>query len=395
MSTLEVAIIGAGPYGLSAAAHLRKISGLDFQVFGEPMEFWQRQMPRGMFLRSGWEATHISDPDAAFRLEAYESTVSRKISKPVPIEDFVAYGQWFQRQTVPNLDQRRVSLVERNSKGFHIHLSTGEHIKASRVVVATGIAKFAWTPPAFCDAPQELVSHTSAHSDFSGFRGKEVIVVGGGQSALESAALLREAGASVRMLVREPGVHWLAWRHRIANLGFLGRLLYAPSDVGPAGLSQLVARPNAFRLLPRFLQTPLAKRCIRPAGAGWLKQRVEAVEGIQLSFGRSVGSVRPAGERVYLRLDDGSGVSADHVFLGTGYRVDVSQCPFLSDGLRAEIRQVNGYPVLQQGFESAASGLHFVGAPAAWSFGPLMRFVSGTHFVSGSLAQYLQRKKDH
>ncbi len=240
--------------------------------------------------------------------------MSRKISKPVPIEDFVSYGQWVQRQTVPHLDQRKVSLVDRNSKGFHVHLSTGELVKASRVIVATGIAKFAWTPPAFRDAPQELVSHTSAHSDFSGFRGKEVIVVGGGQSALESAALLREAGASVHMLVREPGVHWLAWRHRIANLGFLGRVLYAPSDVGPAGLSQLVARPNAFRLLPRFLQTPLAKRCIRPAGAGWLKRRVERVEAIQFSFGRPVSSVRPAAERVSLHLDDGNRVFARPLF---------------------------------------------------------------------------------
>lgn len=390
MATLEVAIIGAGPYGLSAAAYLRKIAGLDFQVYGQPMEFWQRQMPRGMFLRSGWEATHISDPDGALKLEAYQSAASLKISKPVPIEDFVSYGQWFQRQAAPHLDQQKVRMVERNSQGFHVHLSSGEHVKAARVVVATGIAKFAWTPPAFQNAPPELVSHTSAHADFSPFRGKQVIVVGGGQSALESAALLHEAGASVHVLVRESSVHWLAWRHRIASLGFLGRLLYAPSDVGPAGLSQLVARPNAFRRLPRFLQTPLATRCIRPAGAGWLKRRVD---GTQFSFGESANSVQPAGERVRLHLNDGSELIADHVFLGTGYRIDISKCPFLSDKLLSELKQVNGYPVLQPGFESSASGLHFVGAPAAWSFGPLMRFVSGTHFVSRSLARFISQKK--
>src|SRR5213079_230240 len=58
MSACDVAIVGAGPYGLSAAAHLRAANGLDVRVFGEPMSFWERHMPKGMLLRSPLEGSH-------------------------------------------------------------------------------------------------------------------------------------------------------------------------------------------------------------------------------------------------------------------------------------------------------------------------------------------------
>ena len=78
MASCDVAVIGAGPYGLSAAAHLRTVKGLEVRLFGEPMSFWDRHMPAGMLLRSPWEASHISDPDGAFTLDAYRSPRLRR-----------------------------------------------------------------------------------------------------------------------------------------------------------------------------------------------------------------------------------------------------------------------------------------------------------------------------
>src|SRR6266851_2590932 len=99
----HVAIIGAGPYGLATAAHLRA-ANVETRIFGEPMEFWQRQMPKGMFLRSSPSCSQIGDPHGNLTLERYHTESGDPCSKPLRLEDFVQYGHWFQRQTVPDLD---------------------------------------------------------------------------------------------------------------------------------------------------------------------------------------------------------------------------------------------------------------------------------------------------
>src|SRR5205809_161418 len=118
-SDTQVAIIGAGPYGLAAAAHLRA-AGLEVCIFGEPMVFWQRQMPKGMFLRSSWEASHISHPHQACTLDTFQAAQGISLVTPLPLEDFIAYGLWFQRQVAPDLDPRRVSRIERVPGGLRI-----------------------------------------------------------------------------------------------------------------------------------------------------------------------------------------------------------------------------------------------------------------------------------
>src|SRR5689334_18785227 len=190
----QVAIVGAGPYGLSAAAHLRAAK-IETRVFGEAMEFWSKQMPEGMLVRSIWEASHISDPRGALTLDAYVKEKGLKLPRPMPLSDFIQYGRWFQQQVVPDLDPRRVATIEpAPGGGFRVVLDDGEALRAQRVVVATGIAKFLRRPPLFDELPAELVSHTSDQRQLARFRGKSVAVIGGGQSALESAALLHEAG---------------------------------------------------------------------------------------------------------------------------------------------------------------------------------------------------------
>jgi hypothetical protein len=393
MTTCDVAIIGAGPYGLSAAAHLRTVKGLELRVFGVPMSFWNRNMPAGMFLRSAWTATNIADPAGWLTLEAYQAASREQFSTPVPLDQFVQYGLWYQQQAVPDVDQRAVAKVEPAPRGFRLYLEDGEALVSRRVIIAAGIGAFAYRPPQFFGLPPSVATHTSEHYDFRDFCGKSVLVVGGGQSALESGALLHEARADVEIVTRASRLHWLqGWLSHALHyrLGaFTKQLLYAPTDVGPAGISQLLARPEIVRRLPRALQDKLRRRATRPAGARWL---VERLKGVPIKLRRSVVSVDVAGEQVKVHLDDGSERTVDHVLLGTGYKMDISKYGFLAPELVRSLRRSNGFPVLKDGLESSVPRMHFLGAPGAWSFGPLMQFVSGTRYASRSLLRCITEK---
>jgi len=382
MPTCDVAIVGAGPYGLSAAAHLRAVKGLEVRVFGEPMSFWERHMPVGMRLRSPWAASHLADPNRSLTLEAYQSACGNHLSAPIPLSRFIEYGRWFQHRAVPETEARKVLRIEPGAAGFRVSLDSGEECTARRVVIAAGIVPFAWRAPEFDSVPTQYASHSCDQRDLRHFARRRVAVIGGGQSALESAALLHEAGAEVEVIARQPRIHWLDRSAKLHRLGLVSRLMYHPSDVGPAGVSQLVGRPNLFRRLPRRLQDLLGVRSIRAAGAAWLQSRLRDVP---ISTGRSVISAAPAGDRVTLKLQDGTERRVDHVLLATGYRVDIARYSFLSEDLLKSIRRIDGFPQLDAGFETSMAGLHFLGAPAAWSFGPLMRFVAGASFASRAL----------
>ncbi len=382
----DVAILGAGPYGLAAAAHLHAANGLDIRVFGRPMSFWEQQMPQGMCLRSPYVASNIADPGRELTLDAFENDRAEPLAQPVGLEHFVDYGCWFQQQSFPDLDRRKIAQVEANGS-FRLELEDGDCLSARRLVVAGGIMPFAWTPREFRRLPPELASHSSEHRDLSGFAGRRVIVIGGGQSALESAALLHEAGADVEVLVRAPRIYFLRRAHGVLHrLGPVTRLLFAPAEVGPAGVSRLVSAPSWYRRLPRLLQDRMSVRSLRPAGAAWLVPRLEQVE---IALGHTVtdASASRDGQSVELRLDDGSLRTCDHVLLATGYRVDISAYPFLPGALVSRIARAGGYPKLDRGFQSSVPGLHFLGAPSAWSYGPLMRFVAGTEFAAPVLAK--------
>ena len=202
MQETQVAVIGAGPHGLAATAHLRR-AGAEVRAFGEPLDFW-KAMPRGMLLRSNWTATSIAEHDGPLSLTSYCRATGTDLHLPVPLDAFVAYGLWVQGRAAPDVDRRRVTRVSRLGSGFALDLADGERIAARTVAVAGGIAPFTHRPEVGAHLPREQVSHTSDHRDLSRFAGQEVLVVGGGQSALESAALMHESGASVEVVVRAP-----------------------------------------------------------------------------------------------------------------------------------------------------------------------------------------------
>lgn len=379
----KITIIGAGPYGLAAASHLRA-AGFDVVSFGKTMEFWQDHMPQGMMLRSSWDASHISDPCGAYTLDTYQQSQGIHFKTPIPISNFIQYAEWFQKNISGDIDNRRVNTILPSTDGFRLVVEDGETIQAQRVIIAAGIAPFTFRPTQFSGLPASLVSHTVDHRDLSIFAGQRVIVVGSGQSAIESAALLSEIGAEVEVIAKANGIRWLkrsGWLHT-QTPDFIRRLLYPPSDVGPPGLNQIVSRPRLFQRLPAAMQSWIAYRSIRPAAASWLNDRLGQV---RLTFGRQIHSASPNETGMQVTLDTGENRQVDHILLATGYLIDIARYPFLPDEIICSLRRVEGYPILSYGMESSLPGLHFLGAPAAISYGPLMRFVSGTDYAAREL----------
>ncbi|HYM26436.1 MAG TPA: FAD-dependent oxidoreductase, partial [Vicinamibacterales bacterium] len=230
----DVAIIGTGPYGLSAAAHL-EAAGFRVRAFGEPMAFWANTMPEGMLLRSPRVASTIADPGRAFTLESYEASAGLAPAAPVPLSTFVAYGRWFQQHAASFSDPTAVRQVIGQRVGFQIMLADGRRLTTRRLVVAAGIGPFRSRPAVFDSLAPSSVSHCYEGRKIAEFTGKRVAVIGAGQSALESAALLHERGADVEIIARIAQLRWIGVHGWLHHLGPLSAMLYSSHDVGPIG----------------------------------------------------------------------------------------------------------------------------------------------------------------
>ncbi|MDX6311294.1 MAG: FAD-dependent urate hydroxylase [Streptomyces sp.] len=390
-----VAVIGAGPYGLSTAAHLRAL-GVPVRVFGSPMVSWAEQMPAGMLLKSTPAASNISAAVPGHTLYDFARAMGEQPLVTdwdiIPVDTFIRYGRWFQERLVPDLEQVRVVSVDRRGPGFDLKLDSGEQFQARAVVVATGLHGFAYVPEPLRslvpDGPSAVgpVSHSSHHPDLRRFAGREVVVVGAGQSALESAALLAEAGAQVQLLARGRGA-----------VGFGDapdrQPRYRPgSPFGRAwSLYAFSYHAHAFRYLPAPTRLYLVRRVLGPLGAWWLRERFEG--RVRVASGHALRGARvdSASGKVVLSTAAPGGraaeFAADHVLAATGYRVDLEALGFLAPSLRTALARTGGSPRLGPDLASSVPGLYFTGLPAAATFGPVLRFVCGTDWASPRLAK--------
>jgi FAD-dependent urate hydroxylase len=390
---LDAAIIGAGPYGLAAAAHLRA-AGVDYRHFGMPMRLWQAAMPKGMFLKSQGFASNISDPGGTHTLEAFCKATNRPYASyglPVPLDTFVGYGQWFQSELGLAVEEALVTDVTRRDDGFELSLGGTERVVARKVIIAIGVEHFTYVPDLLSELPSALCTHTAAHTDLAAFRGREVIVVGAGQSALESAALMHENGAAVQVLARKREV---AWNGEPLPLDrpLLQRLREPEAGLGSGWATWFYSNhPDLFRRLPRDTRVYRARTALGPAGACWLRSRVEGQ--FPVLAGHTVTSAEPQEGRVRLGVTAPDGtrteLAADHVIAGTGYRIDLSRLPFLSPAIRSGLRTVGGSPAVGRDYQSSVAGLFFIGPAVAPTFGPVMRFVFGTWHAAPVVARQL------
>lgn len=382
---ISTVIIGAGPYGLSIASHL-KAKNISTRIFGKPMEFWEK-MPAQMYLKSFWSAASLSDPDGKYNLDHYAASVHSHEQKPVPLKFFLDYCHWFIEKTGIEIDPTYVQSLSKDGDGFRVELSDGRTVDASHVVIASGIASFANIPAFARDLPPTLASHTQEHTDLTPFKGRRVAVVGRGQSALEYAALLYEVGAEVEVIARGP-IIWIN-RKLYDRTGLARHIFYPPSDVGPPGLNWIIAFPTIFSRLPDKTRYAIDRRAVRPAGAQWLRPRVE--DKVRLTPNVEIVRATPQDESLHCELSDGTTRDIDYLFMGTGYEAGLDKLAYMEPSLRNQIRQQDGYPVQNNSFESSVSHLYFAGAISGFTFGPICRFIAGSGTSAHRISQHIVR----
>lgn len=390
----RVAVIGAGPYGLSIAAHLRS-HGVPFRIFGAPLETWRHHMPVGMMLKSDGFASSLSAPGGAGTLAEY--CADRRIAYhdtdiPVSLELFIDYALEFQRRFVGNLEDRQVVALDRDRDGFVLELDDGEVLTAEVVVGAFGISCFARMPAELEHLPSDLSSHSSALCDLSGFAGRRVIVIGGGSSAVDSATLLAEAGALTTLVVRRDKLKFTPVRRGPRSRW--QRITNPVSGLGPSPRLWFYEKfPGLFRYLPADTRLRLIRTVLGPQTPETMQPRLEA--GVDVVLGASIERATAVNGEVRLQLAQGGSTRemvADHVVAATGYYPDISSAKFISRSVRTAIRTLAGMPVVSGRFESSVPGLYLVGLLAVNSFGPLMRFVVGTGFVAPRVARTIARR---
>jgi lysine/ornithine N-monooxygenase len=394
VTTREVLVIGAGPFGLSISAHLRGL-GVDHMIVGRPAGTWRSRMPVGMCLKSEPHASVISSPGKGYDIATYCASKGFDYVDrvgPLTLERFLGYADWFTENLVPDVHDEVVTEVAKTDDGFRVAFAEAAPVSARRVVVATGVLPYARVPTEFSGLPKDLVTHTSEHHLLDKFAGRRVAVIGGGQSATESAALLHEQGADVVLIARVPELSW--GDPNPEHVTLLGRLRRPVTRLCEGWRCAAWNTPAFFRLLPQDLRVTKARTVLGPSGSWWLRDRVEGA--VEVLTSHHVTAAVPHGSGVRLTIDgrEPATLDVDHVMCGTGFPIDISRLPFLPAKLRARITTVKGYPVLSRTAQSAVPGLYFAGAPASASIGPSMRFIAGTHNVASLLAAEVSRTRD-
>ena len=363
MIDTQLLVIGAGPYALSTAALARE-RGIHTAILGSPMGFWRTNMPTGMLLRSGpdW---HL-DGAATHTLEAYlaERGIETREVDPIPIGVFLEYADWFRKAKGVEVREELVDTLTKENGRFEASLASGERIRADVVVSAPGIRTYANVPDWASSLPAGYAAHTCDLVRFDDMADARVLIIGGRQSAYEWAALIKEHGAA-----RIDIVH----RHEIPRFE---RVSWKFVD---AHVEQTVSMPGYWRNLPKSEQDAIAKRFWevgRLTLEYWLTPRLEWA-GIKRWPGTEVVEVTQSGDdEVHVRLSDSTRLTADRVVFASGYRADLGKVSYLA-GLLAEIELSNGFPVLDNAFQTSVEGLYITGFSATRDFGPFFGFVKG------------------
>jgi thioredoxin reductase len=352
-------------------------------------------MPQGMHLKSEGFASNLYDPEAKFTLKTYcaeRGIPYADIGVPVPVEAFIAYGVEFQRRYVPNLENVQVTSLKNSGGCFELTTAAGEIVRARQVVVAAGIVKFAYLPPLLTSIPAAMVSHSSQHSDLTGFKGRRVAVLGAGASAVDIAALLHQAGADVELIARTQTINF----HNPPNepRPLLQRLRAPRSGLGTGWRSRMCTDiPLVFHALPQSLRIRAVARHLGPAPGWFVRDAVAERVRMRLGVTLAAADAHEGRARLVLRQfgREDRQVEFEHVIAATGYRAAVSRLTFIDESVQSRIRKAEEAPILNRRFESSVSGLYFVGAAAANSFGPLLRFAYGARFAAERVAARLAR----
>jgi thioredoxin reductase len=393
---IETAIIGAGPYGLSVAAHFRS-RGIPFRIFGRPMDSWLAHMPKGMMLKSDGFASNIYDPDSKFTLKQFcaeRGIEYADMGIPVRLATFGEYGLAFRDRMVPELEDKVVTSIERSAEGFHLHLDDGEEVKARRVVLAVGITHFEHVPSNLAHLPPQFLSHSYRHHDLSNFKGRSVVVLGAGSSAIDMAGLLCDADADAQLVARATTLKFHTAPVPGKRRPWLQRMRHPDSGLGPGMRSRFFSdAPALFHYLPEGLRVDVVRTTLGPSAGWFVKDKVMGRVPLELGYNVERAEIKDGKVRLQLRGLNGTvrEIVTEHLIAATGYKVDMERLAFLNPEIRAKLKCVNGAPALSSSFESSVPGLYFVGLAAANSFGPVMRFAFGAGFAAKRLTERMMK----
>ena len=389
MEAFDTAIVGAGPFGLSIAAHLSRILGII--MFGEPMRTWRTLMPPDMLLRSDWEHTNLSAPNGAGTLEAWARSGEGERVEPLPLQHFLRYAEWFHRSFVPQSDPADVARVELADGGVRVTTVSGDEVQARNAVLALGVTPFPRVPPVLGASGDPRIRIVLERTGYDDLAGKRVAVIGAGNNGVESALLAHRAdAASVELLVRSR-VRWFTEREPHAPRGPVRQRLYDLAypvvGFGPPPINRFAIHPDAFARLPHAMRLRINQRLLRPGAAPWLREHVEGV--IPITEGVEVQRVESRPDDLVLTLSDGTTREVDACIVACGFAFSRDGLTVLSPELRARIAIQDGWPVLDRSFRTNVPQISLVGFPAEGRFGPLSRFVEGADFAAQRVAESL------
>ncbi|MBP7963298.1 MAG: NAD(P)-binding domain-containing protein [Caldilineaceae bacterium] len=380
----DLLIIGAGPFGLSLAAQAQ-IQGVDYTILGKPMEFWRANMPEGMYLRSASD-WHL-DPVNIHTIEAFLAEQGKTPAdvEPLSLDFYLSYARWFREQKRISITEHYAKQVDRvESGGFLVTLENGESITAAKVAVALGFSAFKHEPAEMVDLlPPNRYAHTCDFVDFAPIRGKRCLILGGRQSAFEWAALLNEAGAAqVHISHRHdsPAFEEADWSWvnplvdaMVDNPGWFRHL----SDAEKDKINHRLWAEGRLKVEPW-----LEDRVMTPTTTLWPRTRLTGcVENADGSLDVVLAAVDGSDER-HLRVDQ--------VILATGYKVHIDRVRCLNQGnLLTELATRNGFPVLDEHFQTNIPGLFITSLPAAQDFGPFFGFTISVRTSARLIGQAL------
>lgn len=381
----DLLIIGAGPFGLAMAAYAQHL-GIDHVIVGKAMDFWQANMPKGMYLRSACD-WHLDPVDEA-TIEAYLDTMGLTPPdvEPLSLDFYLGYTRWFQEQkqidALPVFVQR-LDTPDGSGSGFRASLADGGMISARHVVIALGFKHFKNIPDDLLPLlPAGRFEHTCDLVDFASLNGKRCLIIGGRQSAFEWTALMREAGAAA--------IH-VSHRHDSPA--------FAEADwswVNPL-VDAMVDNPGWFRNLTQTEKDEVNHRLWaegRLKVEPWLASRV-LQDTVTLWPNTQVSGCREgASGEIEVTLNTGDQLHVDHVVLATGYKVNMAQIPFLADGnVLAQLHTHDGFPMLDEHFQTNVPGLYVTSMPATQDFGPFFAFTISVRTSARLIGQDIKQKE--
>ena len=359
---IDLLIIGAGPFGLAVAAQASHL-GIEHIVAGKPMEFWQKSMPAGMYLRSACD-WHL-DPANVHTIDNFlaERRQTARDVEPLSLEFYLSYAEWFQKQKQITAMPWHIQRLDVSDGQFIATTTDGATIKARHIVIAPGFKHFTNIPAELKSRlPAGRYSHTCDFVDFSTARGKRYLIIGGRQSAFEWAALLVEAGASAV---------YISHRHdspsfKAADWSWVNPLVEAVGE-----------DPSWYRRLSQAEKDDISHRLWaegRLKVEPWLEARLNNPRVRVLPRTEVVECAEKNGE-LNVELSNGGTITCDQIILATGYKVDIARLPILAAGnILDQLETRNGFPVLDDHFQTSINGLFITSMPATQDFGPFFAF---------------------